>query len=115
MRRRPVTLLAPFLPLILLVPSHGFGQDDAHAACAATGWVPRQILDRPVPIRPGVGNAHEDVTTSSKEAQAFYDQGLNYLHGYVWIEAARSFTQALRHDPDLAMAHVGLSLSLIHI
>ena len=109
MRRRPMTLLAPFLPLVLLVPSQGFGQDDAHAACAATGWVPRQILDRPVPIRPGVGNAHEDVTTSSKEAQAFYDQGLNYLHGYVWIEAARSFTQALRHDPDLAMAHVGLS------
>jgi Tfp pilus assembly protein PilF len=49
------------------------------------------------------------VTTSSKEAQAFYDQGLNYLHGYVWIEAARSFTQALRHDPELAMAQVGLS------
>jgi tetratricopeptide (TPR) repeat protein len=56
-----------------------------------------------------VGNAHQTVTTSSKEAQAFYDQGLNYLHGYVWIEAARSFRQALRSDPDLALAHLGLS------
>jgi len=84
-------------------------QDDPHAACAAMGWVPREILERPLPLRPGVGNAREAVTTSSPEAQRFYDQGLNYLHGYVWIEAARSFNQALRLDPKLAMAHVGLS------
>jgi tetratricopeptide (TPR) repeat protein len=84
-------------------------QEDPHAACAATGWVPREILDRPVGARPGLGNAHEAVTTASPEAQALYDQGLNYLHGYVWIEAARSFRQALRVDPGLAMAYVGLS------
>jgi len=28
-----------------------------------------------------------------REAQAFYDQGLNYFASYVWIEAARSFTK----------------------
>jgi tetratricopeptide (TPR) repeat protein len=87
----------------------GLAQDDPHAACAAMGWVPAEILQRPVPLRTGLGNAHEKVTTGSAEAQAFYDQGLNYLHGYVWIEAARSFNQALRLDPALAMAHVGLS------
>jgi len=38
-----------------------------------------------------------------------YDQGLNYLESYVWIEASRSFHQALRRDPKLAMAYVGLS------
>lgn len=84
-------------------------QEDPHANCAAMGWVPREILARPLPLRHGVGNNSERVSTSSEEAQAFYDQGLNYLHGYVWIEAARSFNQALRHDPDLAMAYVGLS------
>ena len=84
-------------------------QEDPHAACSGGGWVPREVLDRPVALRPGVGNAHETVTTTSPEAQAFYDQGLNYLHGYVWIEAARSFQQALRHDPGLAMAYLGLS------
>ncbi len=73
------------------------------------GWVPREILERPVPLRTGTGNAHEKVTTLSPSAQDFYDQGLNYLHGYVWIEAARSFHQALRADPELAMAWVGLS------
>ena len=84
-------------------------QDDPHAQCAVMGWVPQEILERPVPLRSGIGNAHEAVTTSSAEAQAFYDQGMNYLHGYVWIEAARSFRQALRLDPKLAMAWVGLS------
>jgi tetratricopeptide (TPR) repeat protein len=66
-------------------------------------------LASPLPLRQGIGNSHEEVSTRSRDAQAFYDQGLNYLEGYVWIEAARSFHQALRLDPDLAMAHVGLS------
>src|SRR5688572_3798901 len=74
-------------------------QEDAHAACAMMGWVPQAILERPVPLRAGVGNAREKVTTASADAQAFYDQGLNCLHGYVWIEAARSFHRALRLDP----------------
>jgi Tfp pilus assembly protein PilF len=62
-----------------------------------------------VPLRSGIGNSRETVTTKSKEAGAYYDQGLNYLESYVWIEAGRSFHQALRLDPALAMAHVGLS------
>ncbi|HEX8186395.1 MAG TPA: hypothetical protein VF747_16640, partial [Blastocatellia bacterium] len=74
--------------------------------------IPQEILQRPVTLRGGIGSAHEAVTTSSKEAQAFYDQGLAYLHSYVWIEAARSFNQALRLDPKLAMALVGLSRAL---
>src|SRR5712691_4922852 len=67
------------------------------------------ILQRPVPLRDGIGRANQRVTTSSAEAQAFYDQGLAYLHSYVWIEAARSFHQALRLDPNLAMAYLGLT------
>jgi tetratricopeptide (TPR) repeat protein len=76
---------------------------------AAVGWVPREILERPVALRQGAGAVDEKVTTSSPQAQSFYDQGLAYLHSFVWIEAARSFNQALRLDPKLAMAHMGLS------
>ena len=79
----------------------------------SVGYVPRAILERPLPIRKGTGTVHYAVTTASREAQAFYDQGLAYLHSYVWVEAARSFNQALRHDPKLAMAaYVGLSRAL---
>jgi tetratricopeptide (TPR) repeat protein len=77
--------------------------------------VPEEILERPLPIRDGIGKAHEDVTTSSKDAQAYYDQGLAYLHSYVWIEAARSFHQALRLDARLAMAQAGLSYALAEL
>lgn len=85
-------------------------QDDPHAACAvAPSYVPADLIDRPVLLATGIGNSHEAVTTTSPEAQRFYDQGLNYQESFVWIEAARSFRQALRLDPNLAMAYVGLS------
>ncbi len=71
--------------------------------------IPIELLRRPVALRSGAGSVHEAVTTGSKEAQSFYDQGLTYLHSYVWIEAARSFYQALRYDSKLALAYVGLS------
>jgi tetratricopeptide (TPR) repeat protein len=84
-------------------------QHEGHEPKDAIGGVPREMLERPLPLRQGIGKLHEKVTTTSPEAQAYYDQGLAYLHSYVWIEAARSFHQALRLDPSLAMAYVGLS------
>jgi len=84
-------------------------QHEGHEPKEAIGAVPRELLDRPLALRQGIGKVHEAVTTSSAEAQAFYDQGLAYLHSFVWIEAARSFHQALRLDPSLAMAYLGLS------
>ena len=87
----------------------GVSASPQHEAHEVAGQVPREILERPVPLRQGIGKAHEAVATSSPEAQAFYDQGLAYLHSFVWIEAARSFHQALRLDPSLAMAYLGLS------
>lgn len=71
--------------------------------------VPEEVLSRPIKLHEGVGKAHQKVSTSSPDAQAFYDQGLAYLHSYVWVDAARSFRQALRSDPRLAMAYVELA------
>jgi hypothetical protein len=69
---------------LLLAGIPAFAQaEDPHAACAAVGWVPREVLERPVPLRTGIGRTHEAVTTSSAEAQAFHDQGLAYIHSYV--------------------------------
>jgi tetratricopeptide (TPR) repeat protein len=99
-----VSALALFLPLACST----LAQHEGHAT-NIVGWVPREILERPVPLRQGIGVLHDPVTSSSPEAQAFYDQGLAYLHSFVWIEAARSFHQALRLDPKLAMAYVGVS------
>jgi protein-disulfide isomerase/Tfp pilus assembly protein PilF len=86
----------------------GRAQRETHEGHEIVGWVPQEILERPVTLRRDIGNLHEKVSTSSAQAQAFYDQGLNYFTSYVWIEAARSFHQALRVDPSLAAAYVGL-------
>ena len=66
-------------------------------------------------LRARIGAAHDQLTTTSAEAQRFYDQGLSYLHSFVWIEAARSFHQALRSDEGLALAHVGLSYAYVEL
>ena len=102
---RSIRLLAIFLAL----PSApAFAQHEVHEGHESVGWVPLELLQRPLPLRSNVGNLHQKVTTSSAQAQSFYDQGLNYFSGYVWIEAARSFNQALRLDPSLAAAYIGL-------
>jgi len=92
----------------LLLAPLACAQHEGHEEREIIGWIPAEILERPLVLRHDVGNVHEKVTTSSPEAQAFYDQGLNYLAAYVWIEAARSFHQALRLDPKLAAAYAGL-------
>jgi tetratricopeptide (TPR) repeat protein len=94
--------------MFLLIPSLASAQAE-HSNHTVVGWVPEEILNRPVALRRGIGEYHEKVTTSSALAQKFYDQGAAYLHSYVWIEAARSFHQALRSDPKMAMAYLGLS------
>lgn len=77
--------------------------------------VPLDLLERALPLRTGIGTVREEVTTRSADARAFYEQGLAYLHAFVWIEAARSFHQALRMDPGLALAHVGLSVAFVEL
>lgn len=108
-RLQPAIRAAVGVFVLALTPAFGSAQV-AHSAHQVPS-VPPELLERPLPLRAGIGLAHDAVSTSSQEAQAFYDQGLAYLHSYVWIEAARSFNQALRLDGRLAMAEVGLSIA----
>jgi tetratricopeptide (TPR) repeat protein len=98
-----------FVVLAVALAAPSIGQEDPHAGCTTMGYVPAEVLQRPLGLREGTGNTNDVVTTASPEALQFYAQGLNYLHGYVWIEAGRSFNQALRLDPDFALAYWGLS------
>ena len=82
-----------------------------HSHPPPSSAVTLELAARPATLRTGIGSAHDPVNTSSKPAQAFYDQGLAYLHSYVWLEAARSFNEALRLDTELAMAHAGLTIA----
>jgi tetratricopeptide (TPR) repeat protein len=100
---------APILFLLLMTAIAA----EAQQGHPHEGPVTMEVLQRPVTLRTGIGQLHEKVSTQSPEAQAFYDQGLSYLHSYVWIEASRSFHQALRADPKLGMAFLGLTDTFI--
>ena len=86
----------------------------AHSAHRASP-VALQLLERPIALNPGIGQVADGVFSTNTEAQRCYDQGLTYLHSFVWIEAARSFHQALRLDASLAMAEVGLSYAFVEL
>ncbi len=107
--RLPIRLASAVV--LLALPVFVAGQDpppSAHCAAPPSGLL-ADVKERPIGLDPGAGTLRQKVTAASEEAQAFYDQGVAYLASYVWIDAARSFHEALRRDEGLAMAHVGLA------
>lgn len=52
------------------------------------------------------------ISTSSKEAQAYFAQGMMLAYGFNHAEAARSFYEATRQDSTCAMAHWGFAYVL---
>jgi hypothetical protein len=52
------------------------------------------------------------VTTKSKRAQTFVNQGVNLAYGFNHAEAGRAFREAARLDPACAMAYWGQALVL---
>jgi tetratricopeptide (TPR) repeat protein len=95
----------------MLVPSIAVG-----LALLAAPEPPRDTLPltglAPSKLFPDLCKLQYRVTTRSADCQRYCDQGLGFYYSYVWIEAARSFETALRHDPDCAMAWLGLHRSL---
>ncbi|MEO6004185.1 MAG: hypothetical protein ABIZ04_17380 [Opitutus sp.] len=65
----------------------------------------------PEPFFEGLGVYERKVTTSSAEAQRYFDQGLRFLFGFNHGAAIRSFQAAASADPSCAMAHWGIALA----
>jgi tetratricopeptide (TPR) repeat protein len=65
----------------------------------------------PFPLLEGLGNHTRKISTASPEAQRYFDQGLALLHGFNHGSAIRSFQEAVRLDPECAMAHWGIALA----
>jgi tetratricopeptide (TPR) repeat protein len=64
-----------------------------------------------IPLLDSLGSHVHPVTTRSPEAQRYFDQGLRFLFGFNHGAAIRSFQEAVRLDPDCAMAHWGIALA----
>lgn len=60
-----------------------------------------------MPLHYDVGVVHREVTTSSPEAQLWFDRGLGLAYGFNHEEAAACFERAAEADPGCAMCHWG--------
>ena len=61
------------------------------------------------PLFEDLGDWHRSVSTRSKEAQRWFDQGLRLTFGFNHDEAIRSYEEAARVDPSCAMAWWGIA------
>jgi tetratricopeptide (TPR) repeat protein len=64
-----------------------------------------------VPLFDGLGSQGRKVTTSSADAQKYFDQGLCFLYAFNHDEAIRSFRRAAAIDPNCAMTWWGISVA----
>lgn len=64
------------------------------------------------PLYNNLGTLHVPITTSSRKAQAYFDQGMRLTFAFNHAEAARAFRAAQRLDPNCAMCHWGEALVL---
>ena len=64
-----------------------------------------------VPLFGDLGTLHHPITTSSHEAQQYFDQGLRFVYAFNHEEAIQAFEEAARLDPSAAMAYWGVALA----
>ena len=87
-------------------------------ASSVTGWaqeshldtpgeVPKYVKD-PIPLyTSGLGPFKREISSTNKEAQAFFTQGFQMEYSFARIDAIRSFREAWKRDPDCAICYWG--------
>jgi tetratricopeptide (TPR) repeat protein len=71
-----------------------------------------EFADIEPPLWEGLGSITYKITTSSAEAQAYFDQGLRLTYAFNHAEAQRAFRKAQKLDPTCAMCFWGEALVL---
>lgn len=72
-------------------------------------WACHETLGPSARLYEGFGSYHRAISTNSKQAQQWFDQGMQLLYGFNHDEAVRSFEAAMRLDPDCAIAAWGVA------
>jgi tetratricopeptide (TPR) repeat protein len=68
--------------------------------------------DGDAPLYDNLGSLSYPITTRSRTAQRYFNQGLRLAYGFNHAEALRAFRTAQKHDPDCAMCAFGEALVL---
>lgn len=71
------------------------------------GEIPKYVAD-PIPLyTTGLGPFHRPISSTNKEAQAFFDQGFQMMYAFARLDAIRSFREAWKRDPECAICYWG--------
>lgn len=83
----------------------------AAAPLSAQTPPPRSLYDRytePIAIyTTGLGTFTRPISSTNKEAQAYFDQGFQMMYSFAKAEAVRSFREAWKRDPECAICYWG--------
>src|SRR5882672_6549624 len=78
---------------------------------AAQSPQPRPVYERytePIQIfATGLGTFTKPMSSTSKEAQSFFDQGFQMMYAFAKAEAVRSFRESWKRDPECAICYWG--------
>src|ERR1700756_2125614 len=87
---------------------------DTPADSHAMAQLPATVADwaHGAPLFEGLGNFHRAVTTSSPQAQQYFDQGMRFVWAFNHDEATRSFAKAAQLDPTCAACYWGVALTV---
>lgn len=99
----------PFILSVALIAGCAVRDRNAHSAAAQPPARAAAAESKPRLFK-GMGDHKRKVTTSSPQAQRYFDQGLTWTYAFNHDEAIRSFEEAARLDPDCAMAWWGFAV-----
>ena len=85
-------------------------------SAAVQAQQPRSLYERytePIQIfKTGLGTFTRPMSSTNKEAQAFFDQGFQMMYAFAKPEAVRSFREAWKRDPELRDLLLGRSVGV---
>src|SRR4051812_27607627 len=104
MRRMPRLPVTALLAMLLLSACFGSRSETtaSHDGPAADGAA---VLYK------NLGSYSYRITTTSSDAQRWFDQGLRLVYAFNHAEAQRAFREAARHDPGCAMCYWGVAIT----
>jgi len=82
----------------------------AAAASACTAKAPQPSAPK-APLYDNLGSHHTAITTSSPDAQKYFDQGMTLSYAFNHAESIRAFRQAAAIDPACAMCYWGVAFA----
>lgn len=96
------------LALALCMPAISSAAPQREAPRSSSGQADTPLA----PLLTNLGTWQRPVASSSERAQQYFDQGLRMLYAFNFLEADRSFREAARLDPKMAMAYWGQAMAL---